>query len=104
MKKEKKPMGKLDAWLNSDEFQTIVIDVSELDLEKAIFAINDCLDVRLGQFRDDGTLWIVTKNRAEDGRLIPVPFAIAEELISRGFKLKNIIIWPSFKDIQESNI
>lgn len=108
MENNKNSSKNLGNWIQSNQYQSIIIDVSTIKTKESIRLIEDCLEENKNLVKSDGTLWIICKNYIEDNhinRLIPTPFIIADYLLSKKkLKLKNIIIWPDFKNFKQSNI
>jgi hypothetical protein len=97
----------LENSLVNDKFQTIIIDVSKLNVDNSIKIIDSCIKEKSESFSDDGILWVICKYYldADNNKSIqPLPFIIAKHLLSKGLKLKNIIIWPNFQSNKKSNI
>jgi len=97
-------LEKIEKWEYSKEYQTIILDVKNYNYEDAHDQVEKTLKTNFEQLREDGILWIVCSNKKENGIFQPIPFLLAEELLNKGLKLKNIIIWPDFKDGNNSSI
>lgn len=104
MEKQTGSYKMLDKWLQSNQFQTIIIDISKNNLDDSKRIVGNTIEKYWDNLNSDGIIWIICRNKVYDTTIQPIPFIIAEDLLSKKLKLKNIIIWPNFQKSQKSNI
>jgi hypothetical protein len=75
-------------------YKSLIINLIGESVENGKKIIDTSISKYISQVDEEGTIWVITKNYPEKGRLVFSSFILAESM--KKFKLKNIILVPDF--------